>query len=93
MSLDHLAQTSSNRLRLVDLDHQFFEEKEKEKECLHDDPLEEMLFGVELQRELSRQTRESEREFRSPEAIKLQSQIKKLRFYMNELSLHFQLDE
>lgn len=73
----------------------FIDEKtEVEDKALIEDPLEEMLHGIELNRELSSPSIRK-RDF-SPTTIEgknLEKQIKHLRFYLNEAYTYFELDE
>lgn len=56
-----------------------------------DDPIEEMLYGIEINRDISLIKPQPKIESRA--GIELEKKIKHLRFYVNEISDHFGLDE
>ena len=58
---------------------------------LSDDPLEEMLYGIEINRDISLVS--NQKKIESQAGIELERKIKHLRFYVNEISDHFGLDE
>ena len=63
-----------------------------EEEFFPDDPLEEMLYGIEVNRELSAVSRQT-KSIHSTEGRELEKKVKHLRFYVNEISNHFGLDD
>ena len=68
-----------------------FPEVEPEKSDFSDDPIEEMLYGIEINRDLS--LMDQPNPIISDAGKSLERKIKHLRFYVNEISDHFGLDE